>query len=87
MRSDRAQPSPDWPDGPLDARKVKLIDVLEEAGTKALRYLYDHSDGWEHTIKVERPAAPELDAAYPRLIPRALDAHTRGSPNAHQSRL
>ena len=27
------QPSPDWPDGPLDARKAKLIDVLEDAGT------------------------------------------------------
>src|SRR5271170_4179690 len=33
--------SPDWPDGPLDARKAKLIDVLEDAGTKTLRYLYD----------------------------------------------
>jgi hypothetical protein len=39
-------PSPDWPDGPLDARKVKLIDVLEDAGTKTLRYLYDYGDGW-----------------------------------------
>ena len=42
------QPSPDWPDGPLDARKAKLIDVLEDAGTKTLRYLYDYGDGWEH---------------------------------------
>ena len=25
-------PSPDWPDGPLDARKAKLIDVIEDAG-------------------------------------------------------
>ena len=61
-------PSPDWPDGPLDARKVKLIDVLEDAGTKTLRYLYDYGDGWEHTIKIERMAAPEPDVAYPRLI-------------------
>lgn len=45
------QPSPDWPDGPLDARKAKLIDVLEDAGTKTLRYLYDYGDGWEHTIR------------------------------------
>lgn len=62
------QPSPGWPDGPLDARKAKLIDVLEDAGTKTLRYLYDYGDGWEHTIKVERMAPAEPDAVYPRLI-------------------
>ncbi len=39
--------------GPLDARKAKLIDVLEDAGTKTLRYLYDYGDGWEHTINVK----------------------------------
>ena len=61
-------PSPDWPDGPLDARKAKLIDVLEDAGTKTLRYLYDFGDGWEHTIKIERMAGPDPDVAYPRLI-------------------
>jgi hypothetical protein len=44
---------------PLDARKAKLIDVLENAGTKTLRYLYHHGDRWEHTIKVERTAPLE----------------------------
>ncbi len=61
-------PSPDWPDGPLDARKARLIDVLEDAEAKTLRYLYDYGDGWEHTIKVERMAPPENDVLYPRLI-------------------
>ena len=61
-------PSPDWPDGPLDARKVKLIDVLEDAGTKTLRYLYDYGNGWEHTIKVERMIPADTNIAYPRLI-------------------
>ena len=61
-------PSPDRPDGPLDARKVKLIDVLEDAGTKTLRYLYDYGDGWEHTIKVERMIPADTNIAYPRLI-------------------
>ena len=61
-------PSPDRPDGPLDARKAKLIDMLEDAGTKTLRYLYDFGDGWEHTIKIERMAGPDPDVAYPRLI-------------------
>lgn len=27
-------PDPDWPDGPLDARKAKLVDVLEDAGVQ-----------------------------------------------------
>ena len=72
------QPSPDWPDGPLDARKAKLIDVLEDAGTKTLRYLYDYGDGWEHTIKVERMAPAEPDVVYPRLIEASGALSTRG---------
>jgi hypothetical protein len=64
-------PDPDWGDGPLDARKARLIDVLEDVGTKTLKYLYDFGDGWEHTVKVERIAAPEPGAVYPRLIEAA----------------
>jgi hypothetical protein len=37
-------PDPDWPGGPLDARKTTLVDILEEPGTKTLRYLYDFGD-------------------------------------------
>src|ERR1700687_736375 len=59
---------PDWGDGPLDARKARLIDVLENVGTKTLRYLYDFGDCWEHTIKVERLLDPEPGVIYPRLI-------------------
>src|ERR1700759_970240 len=32
---------PDWPDGPLDARKARLDRVVEDTGAKTLRYLYD----------------------------------------------
>jgi len=64
-------PDPNWPDGPLDARKAKLIDVLEDVGVKTLRYLYDFGDGWEHTIKIERMIAPEPDVVYPRLVEAA----------------
>src|SRR5215212_12035862 len=60
-------PDPDWGDGPLDARKARLIDVLEEIGAKTLKYLYDFGDGWEHTIKVERIAKAVPGLAYPRL--------------------
>lgn len=61
-------PDRDWGDGPLDARKANLGDVLEDVGTKTLRYLYDFGDGWEHTVKVERLIDPEPGALYPRLI-------------------
>jgi len=52
----------------LDARKAKLDDVLEDIGTKTLRYIYDFGDGWEHTIKVERLGDPLPGTLYPRLI-------------------
>ena len=61
-------PDPDWGDGPLDARKARLVDVLEDVGVKTLRYLYDFGDGWEHTIKIERIIDAMPGVAYPRLI-------------------
>src|SRR6266852_6917222 len=61
-------PDPDGGDGPLDARKARLVDVLEDVGTKTLRYLYDFGDGWENTIKIERLTDPEFGVLYPRLI-------------------
>lgn len=61
-------PDPDFGGGPLDARKTRLIDVLEDTGAKRIRYLYDFGDGWEHTIKVERVTGAVLDLAYPVLI-------------------
>ncbi|MFC7737581.1 plasmid pRiA4b ORF-3 family protein [Roseomonas sp. GCM10028921] len=61
-------PDPDWGEGPLDARKARLLDVIEDTGAKTLRYLYDFGDGWEHTVKIERfmDAVPGL--TYPLLI-------------------
>jgi hypothetical protein len=64
-------PDPDGGDGPLDARKARLVDVLEDVGTKMLRYLYDFGDGWEHTIKIERIADAVPGVAYPRLVEAA----------------
>lgn len=61
-------PDPDWGDGPLDARKTRLVDVLEDLGVKTLKYLYDFGDGWEHTIKIERLVEAVPGVAYPRLI-------------------
>ena len=61
-------PDPDFGDGPLDAKKVRLIDVLEDAGVKTLKYLYDFGDGWEHTVKIERITDAIPGLAYPVLI-------------------
>jgi hypothetical protein len=61
-------PDQDWAGDFLDARKARLSDVLEDAGTKTLKYLYDFGDGWKHTIKVERLIDPESGVLYPRLI-------------------
>ena len=61
-------PDPDFGEGPLDAKKARLIDVLEDAGTKTVRYLYDFGDGWEHTVKVERITDAVPGLAYPVLI-------------------
>jgi hypothetical protein len=61
-------PDKEWGDGPLDASKAKLIDVLEDTGTRRLTYLYDFGDGWEHTVRVERPVSPQPGALYPRLL-------------------
>jgi len=61
-------PDPDFGEGPLDAKKARLIDVLEDAGTKTLKYLYDFGDGWEHTVKVERITDAIPGVAYPVLI-------------------
>jgi len=43
----------------MDARNARLGDVLEDIGTKTLKYLYDFGDGWEHTIKIERLVDPK----------------------------
>ena len=61
-------PDRDWADGPGDAAKATLIDVLEDTGARKLTYLYDFGDGWEHTIKVEYIVAPEPGTTYPRLV-------------------
>ena len=59
---------PDWPDGPLDARKARLDRIVEDTGAKTLRYLYDFGDGWEHTVKIERLVDPVPGERYPRLL-------------------
>jgi len=63
-------PEPDWDfgDGPLDARKTSLREVIDETGARTLTYLYDFGDGWDHTIRIERIGEADANAAYPRLL-------------------
>ena len=63
-------PDPDFGfgDGPRDARKATLQNVLVYTGAKSLNYIYDFGDGWEHTIKIETITSPEPGATYPRFI-------------------
>ena len=61
-------PDPDFGEGPLDAKKARLIDVLEDVGVKTVKYLYDFGDGWEHTVKVERVTDAVPGLTYPRLV-------------------
>jgi Plasmid pRiA4b ORF-3-like protein len=69
-------PDPGWGDGPLDASKATLKEVLRDTGRKRLTYLYDYGDGWEHTIRIER-----IGQALPgELYPRLLDATGRCPP-------
>jgi hypothetical protein len=61
-------PDADWGGDFLDARKARLDDILQDIGTKTLKYLYDFGDGWEHTIKIERLVDPKPGMFYPSLI-------------------
>jgi Plasmid pRiA4b ORF-3-like protein len=61
-------PEIDWNGDFLDAQKARLDAMLEDVGTKKLRYVYDIGDGWVHTITIERLIDPELGQLYPRLI-------------------
>lgn len=54
--------------GLLDARRARLIDLIEHAGTKTLKYLYDSGGCWEHTIIIEHLFEPVAGVVYPRLI-------------------
>ena len=58
-------------DGPSNAAKAILIDVLEDMGAKTLKYFYDFGDGWEHTIRIERILDPTPGVSYPLLIAAA----------------
>lgn len=50
-----------------DASKATLLRVLGETNARAITYLYDFGDGWEHTLRIDHISEPEA-ALYPQLI-------------------
>lgn len=61
-------PDPDWPGGPLDARKTSLQSAIVDTGVKRFRYLYDFGDGWEHTVIIEKIEPAKPGVTYPILL-------------------
>lgn len=71
------EPDPDGIyDGPMDARKARLVDLLEETGVKSFKYIYDFGDGWEHTMVIGR----RFDAVHGVLYPVLLEVEGRCPP-------
>jgi hypothetical protein len=65
-------PDPDgFYDGPMDAKKMTLEKLIDQTGTRTIKYVYDFGDDWDHSIRIERvnEAAPGM--TYPRLLKAA----------------
>ena len=69
-------PDPDFGDGPLDASKARLTDMLEDVGARSLKYLYDFGNGWEHSARIERitDTGPGIVASSTRALSKQPDA-------------
>ena len=61
-------PELDFGDGPLDAKKTRLVDVLQDFGVKSFKYVYDFGDDWRHSVRVGRTTDAVPGIAYPRLV-------------------
>ena len=69
-----ASPDPDFGDGPLDASKAPLVDVLKDVGVKSLKYLYDFGDGWQHTRSASSASLIPCPAPPTRVFSKQPDA-------------
>ena len=65
--------------------KMKLSQVAAQ-GYKKFSYTYDFGDNWEHTIQLEKTAAPEPGVHYPRCTDgkRACPPEDCGGPWGYQ---
>ncbi len=61
---------------PIDARKARLSDIVQETGANTIHYLYDFGDSWDHVIKLEK----WFDKTMTEGLPLLLDAAGRCPP-------
>jgi hypothetical protein len=63
----RLSSEPDWNERYKDAARATL-DALLNGGLPRLTYVYDMGDFWEHSIIVEKLAAPLPGVTYPQFL-------------------
>lgn len=62
------QPDPDGFSEGLDTADTTLENLLEQTGTRTIRYTYDFGDNWEHSLQIQQVDDTEEDVTYPRLL-------------------
>lgn len=58
---------PDWGGDDLPAHKTSLMELLEDTGVRAFKYLYDFGDGWEHKIRIGKVTNAADRQLYPQI--------------------
>ncbi|WP_247355086.1 plasmid pRiA4b ORF-3 family protein [Bradyrhizobium sp. 160] len=69
-------PDGDFDPQPIDARKTRLSNIVQETGAKTIHYLYDFGDSWDHVIKLEK----WFDNTTTEGLPLLLEAAGRCPP-------
>ena len=59
---------PDFSDGPPDASKAGVVDVLEYLGLRSIKYRYDFGDGRRRSVRIDRVTKLEPGAVRRCLI-------------------
>lgn len=75
----------EWGLDVIDERKVRLNDVLTEVGQR-MRYEYDHGDGWNHRIELQRILPHDPERLLPSVIQgdRACPPEDCGGPPGYE---
>lgn len=60
-------PDPDFGGDDLPANKTILAELIEDTGTRTIRYIYDFGDSWEHKLQIGKITDPVPGELYPRL--------------------
>lgn len=60
-------PDPDFGGDVLPANKTTLAELIKDTGVRAIRYIYDFGDSWEHKLQIGKITDPTPGDLYPRL--------------------